>query len=76
VTIADAQRDVRTIFMGGFAGQLVSSCVWFLSAAAATWQSPKFAMEVLVILGIFIFPLTQLVLRMMSRPASLPKVTR
>jgi hypothetical protein len=73
VTIADAQRDVRTIFMGGFAGQLVSSCVWFLSAAAATWQSPKFAMEVLVILGIFIFPLTQLVLRMMSRPASLPK---
>lgn len=30
-------------------------------------------MEVLVVLGIFIFPLTQLVLRMMSRPASLPK---
>jgi hypothetical protein len=73
VTIADAQRDVRTVFLGGFAGQLVSSCVWFLSAAAATWWSPKLAMELLVVLGIFIFPLTQLVLRVMSRPASLPK---
>jgi hypothetical protein len=73
VEIVDAQRDVRTVFVGGFAGQLVSSCIWFLSAAVGTWRSPKLAMEVLVILGIFIFPLTQLVLRMMSRPASLPK---
>jgi hypothetical protein len=73
VTIADAQRDVRTVFLGGFAGQLVSSCVWFLSAAAATWRSPKLAMEVLVILGFFIFPLTQLVLRLMGGPAGLPK---
>jgi hypothetical protein len=73
VTIAEAQRDVRTTFVGGFAGQLVSSCIWFLSAVAATWQSPKFAMEVLVILGIFIFPLTLLLLRLMGGPAGLPK---
>ncbi len=71
--IGDAQRDVRTVFMGGFAGQLVSSGVWFLSAAAATWLSSRTAMVVLIAGGFFIFPLTQLVLRLMGRSASLPK---
>jgi len=73
VTITDAQRDVRTVFLGGFAGQLVSSAVWLLSAATATWRSPKAAMEVLVVVGFFIFPMTRLLLHAMSRPSSLPK---
>jgi hypothetical protein len=73
VTIVDAQRDVRTVFLGGFAGQLVSSGVWFLSAAAATWLSSRSAMIVLVVGGFFIFPLTLLCLRLMGRPPSLPK---
>jgi len=73
VKIIDAQRDVRTVFLGGFAGQLVTSGVWFLSAATATWHSSRTAMGVLVVGGIFIFPLTQLLLRLMGRPASLPK---
>jgi hypothetical protein len=73
VTIGDAQRDVRTVFLGGFAGQLVSSGVWFLSAATATWHSPRTAMVVLVVAGIFIFPMTMLLLRLMGRPSSLPK---
>ena len=73
MNIHDAQRDVRTIFRGGFVGQLVSSLVWFLSAALATWYSPSSAMAVLVFGGIFIFPLTQLVLRLAGRRASLGK---
>jgi hypothetical protein len=73
VQIADAQRDVRSIFLGGFAGQLVSGLVWLLSAVLATWRSPKSAIIALVVVGFFIFPLTQLVLRLMGRPASLPK---
>jgi hypothetical protein len=73
MNIQDAQHDVRTIFLGGFAGQLVSSLVWFLSAALATWYSSTSAIVVLVVGGVFIFPLTQLVLRLMGRPASLPK---
>src|SRR3954470_5968819 len=71
--ISQAQRDVRTTFLGGFAGQLVSSLLWFASSAAATWRSPKAGILVLVIGGFFIFPLTQLVLRMMGHRASLPK---
>jgi hypothetical protein len=71
--IIAAQRDVRRVFLGGFPGQMVSSGVWFLSAAAATWYSPSTAILVLVVGGAFIFPLTQLLLRLMGRPASLPK---
>jgi hypothetical protein len=73
MTIADAQRDVRTFFLGGFAGQLVSGLVWFASAALATWASPRAAILMLVFGGMLIFPLTQLTLRLMGRPASLPK---
>lgn len=71
--ITAAQRDVRTLFMGGFAGQLVSSVLWLASAAAATWGSQRAAMIILVAGGFFIFPLTQLTLRLMGRPSSLPR---
>ena len=52
--ITAAQRDVRTLSMGGFAGQLVSSVLWFASAAAATWDSQRAAMIILVAGGFFI----------------------
>lgn len=32
VTVADAQRDVRRTFLGGFPGQMVSGGLWLLSA--------------------------------------------
>jgi hypothetical protein len=73
MNISEAQRDVRSVFMGGFAGQLVSSLVWFVSAVLATWHSPKSAIIALVVGGFFIFPLTQLLLRLMGRSFSLPK---
>jgi len=73
MNISDAQKDVRRVFFGGFAGQLVSSLVWFLSAGLATWRSPKSAIIALVVGGFFIFPLTQLLLRLMGHPSSLPK---
>jgi len=71
MNIADAQRDVRTVFLGGFAGQLVSGTLWLLSAALATFATPNSAILVLVLGGIFIFPLTLLTLRLMGRRASL-----
>jgi hypothetical protein len=71
--ISAAQADVRTTFVGGFAGQLVSSIIWAVSAAAATWYSHEAGIVVLVGAGFFIFPLTQLALRLMGRPAALPK---
>jgi Family of unknown function (DUF7010) len=73
MNISDAQRHVRSVFLGGFVGQLVSGLIWLVSAALATWQSPKAAIISLLVGGFFIFPLTQLLLRLMGRPASLPK---
>ena len=71
--ISDAQKDVRTTYIGGFPGQLVSSFVWFTSVAALTLVSFRAAVAVLVFGGVFIFPLTQLALRLMGRPQGLPK---
>jgi hypothetical protein len=70
--VHDAQRDVRSVFLGGFAGQLVSGTIWLSSAALGTWGSRRQAILALVVGGFFIFPLTQLLLRMMRHPASLP----
>jgi hypothetical protein len=70
--VRDAQRDVRSVFLGGFAGQLVSGALWLLSAALGTWGSHRQAILVLVVGGVFIFPLTQLVLRAMRHAAALP----
>lgn len=73
MSIRDAQRDVRRTFLGGFAGSLASGLVWLVSAGLATWGSPQLAIAVLVVGGAAIFPLTQLSLRLMGRPAGLPR---
>lgn len=69
--VAEAQREVRQTFRGGFAGQLVSGVLWLASACLATWASPRHAIILLVVGGFFIFPLTQLVLRALGGPSSL-----
>jgi hypothetical protein len=71
--IAQAQKDVRTTFLGGFAGQLVSSAIWFLSAIGMQWFSFKAGFLILIVGGFFIFPLTQLLLRRMGHAYALPK---
>jgi hypothetical protein len=71
--IADAQRDVRTTFIGGFAGSVSAAFFWGASAATLTWGSFRAGVAVLVFGGCFIFPLTQLILRLMGGPHSLPK---
>jgi hypothetical protein len=72
MNVAEAQREVRTIYVGGFYGQLVSGGIWFASAALTTWLSPRAGILALVFGGMFIFPFTQLILRATGRPVSLP----
>jgi hypothetical protein len=71
--IAQAQKDVRDTFLGGFAGQLVAAVLWGTSAAACTWRSLHLAEIILVLGGFLIFPLTQLVLRSLGHAYALPK---
>ena len=65
--IDDAQLEMRTAFLGGFMGQLVSGTLWAASAALATWGTPAQAIIFLVVAGMGVFPLTQLGLRMIGR---------
>lgn len=69
--VEDAQREVRTVFRGGFWGQLVASAIWLASAAFAVWVSPRAAILAAVLGGFFIFPLTQVLLRLSGRRVSL-----
>ncbi len=64
--IQDAQREIRTVFRGGFAGQMVSGLLWLASATLSSFVSPTYGMIALFLGGMFIFPLTQLTLRLMG----------
>jgi hypothetical protein len=71
--IADAQRESRTVYVGGFVGQLVSAAIWFASAAVATFVNPVTGFWTLAVGGAAIFPLTQALLRLAGRPAALSR---
>ena len=71
MTVAEAQREVRDVYLHGAVGQLVSGMIWLTSAALGTWVGTKQAILALVVGGMFIFPLTQLALRLAGRPFSL-----
>lgn len=64
----DSQREMRSAFLGGFAGQLVSGIIWLIAAALATWLSPGTGMAALFFGSMGIFPLTQMLVRLMGRP--------
>lgn len=71
--VRTAQAEVRNVFLGGSIGQAVSGAIWLVSAALGTWGRPQTAMLVLAVGGAFIFPLTQLALRLLGRPAALQR---
>ena len=71
--IQDAQREVRSVYIGGFVGQLVSSVIWLIAAALGTWSTPKVSILFILIAGFFIFAFTQVLLRLSGRPASVSR---
>jgi hypothetical protein len=66
--ILDAQREMRSAFLGGFVGQAVSGIIWLVAAALGTWVSPGYGMAALFFGSMGIFPLTQLGVRLLGRP--------
>ncbi len=71
--ISTAQQEVRSVFLDGAVGQAVSGLVWLASAALATWVKDQYGIIVLVLGGTFIFPLTQLALRLVGQRAALSR---
>jgi hypothetical protein len=69
--VKEAQREVRSVFLGGSVGQMVSAALWLGSAALSTWASTRAGILFIVLGGVLIFPTTQLVLWLIQRRASL-----
>jgi hypothetical protein len=55
--ISDAQKEVRTVYLGAFSGMIVTSLIWLASAAVGTWRTTGLAVLILIVGGSFIFPL-------------------
>jgi hypothetical protein len=71
--VHDAQAETRSVYLGGFVGQLVSALIWFISAAIGTFVEPRIGYWTLAIGGAAIFPLTQAILLISGRRASLSR---
>jgi hypothetical protein len=66
------QKEMRENFLGGFTGQLVSGVIWLIASLVSVVSSPTLGMVVLFFGYMGIFPLTQLLLKLMSKN---PKVS-
>lgn len=71
--IQTAQEEVRSVFLGGAIGQAVSGIIWLISTVVGVWISVRYGILVLAVGGAFIFPLTQLALKVSGRRASLSR---
>lgn len=69
MTISEAQQEMRSAFLGGFAGQLVSGLIWLVASGISVFSSPLHGMIALFFGCMTIFPLTQVTLRLMGRSA-------
>lgn len=66
-TLAAAQRDMRLAYMDGAPGVLVSGLAWAVAGCVATWISPQRAVWALFVGGVFIHPVTVLLVRLLGR---------
>lgn len=65
-TLAAAQRDMRSAYLDGAPGVLVSGLVWAVAGCVAWWISPQRAVWALFIGGALIHPLAVLLTRLLG----------
>ncbi len=68
-----ARLQVRSRFLGGSVGQLVTGIIWLFSAALSTFVGHPHGILALVLGGMLIFPLTQLALKLTGTPGFLTR---
>ena len=68
--VQDAQREMRSVYVGGAIGQFVSGTIWLISAILLTFVGTEAGVLSLFFGGMFIFPLTQLALKLSGRSAT------
>jgi hypothetical protein len=67
ITIAAAQQDMRTSYLGGAPGMFVSGTVWAIAGFVCLWRSPQDAVWALYAGGVLIHPLSILLTRILGR---------
>lgn len=67
MTVSEAQRDMRRAFVGGGPGAIVSALVWLAAFFALQKSDTTHAFFVLFVGGMFIFPVSMLVCRVVFR---------
>ena len=67
LTIAAAQQDMRTAYLGGAPGMFVSGTVWAIAGLVCLWHSPRDAVWALYAGGVLIHPLSVLLTRILGR---------
>lgn len=65
--ITSDQTELRKAFLGGFAGQFISGCIWLVAALVSVVVGNYYGMAVLFFGSMMIFPLTQVLLKVMGR---------
>jgi hypothetical protein len=66
-TLAGAQRDMRSAYLSGAIGALVSGTAWAVAGCVAAWISPQRGVWALFIGGVFIHPVAVLFARLLGR---------
>lgn len=66
-SLTAAQRDMRSAYLDGAPGVLVSGLVWAVAGCVAVWSSPQRAVWALFIGGVFIHPIAVLFTRLLGR---------
>lgn len=68
-SLAASQKEMRSAFLGGFAGQFVAGLIWLKASLISVWINYVGAMAFLFVASLALFPLTQLFTRLMGRSA-------
>jgi hypothetical protein len=62
----DAQLDMSRAYLHGYPGVVVSGIIWFISGLTAIFYSPERAVWTLLIGGVFIFPVSVILNRVLG----------
>lgn len=66
MSITDAQRDMRLAYYDGASGAITSATAWLIAALVATFVSSTAGIVTLLVGGMFIFPVSTLVCKVMG----------
>jgi len=71
--VEGAQAQMRAIYRSGSVGAAVAGLVWLASASTTVVIGAGWGIAVMLAAGFFIYPLTQLMLRVLGGPVSVPR---